>query len=237
MDAADFRHHLEREIQAYAAGLRLAQDARQWDAPVSSCPGWTIRDLTEHLIGIHYWVLDAIHGKGGTELEPPAATDDQLPAAFDTSAGLLLDALNQDSDTPCWTFAAEQTLGFWQRRQPHEHLVHRWDLHVALGAPASLDAELAADGIDEVVTFFWPRQVAMGRAEAPTDQLALKTDRGQTWAIGSLENTQAPVATLTGPAESLLLALWKRIPADHASLEWSGDQAAGEALLALKLVP
>jgi uncharacterized protein (TIGR03083 family) len=238
MDADHFREHLKREITAYAEGLRVARDRSAWDAPVSACPGWVIRDLTHHLIEIHYWVLDAIRGKGNTDVTPPPASDNELPEAFATSTALLLEALDQDPDTPCWTFATEQTLRFWQRRQPHEHMIHRWDLKVALGLPTSLDATLAADGIDEVATFFWPRQVAMGRAEQPTEQLAIAaTDTAQTWLVGNLTHTSQPVATLTGPAESLLLALWKRVPADHPTLTWSGDQTAGKKLLALKLAP
>lgn len=239
MEAEDYRSHLKREILAYSAGLTLANDRGLWNSPVLACPDWSIRDLTEHLIGIHYWVLDAIRGKGGTALQPPAAIDDALPEAFAASTALLLEALDQDPDTPCWTFATEQqSLRFWQRRQPHEHLIHRWDLEAALGIPTNLDATLATDGIDEVVTFFWPRQVALGRVEAPSDTLALTTtDSGKTWTIGSPEKATTPVATLSGPAELVVLALWKRIPAEHPSLVWYGDQAAGQALLALKLVP
>jgi uncharacterized protein (TIGR03083 family) len=238
METAAFRRHLEREITSYDAGLRLARANELWDAPVSSCPGWTIRDLTEHLIGIHYWVLDAIGGKGGTELERPPATDDRLPDAFLTSTDLLLTALDQDPETPCWTFGDRQSLSFWQRRQPHEHQIHRWDLETALGHAATLDSELASDGVDEVVTFFWPRQITLGRTAEPFGQLALRvTGSERSWLLGNLTSTSEPVASLSGSAEDLLLALWKRLPADAATLTWSGDIEAGRAILAQKLVP
>ena len=45
------------------------------------------------------------------------------------------------------------------------------------------------------------------------------------------------MATLTGSAADVLLALWGRIPPDSLTLRWSGDQAAGSALLGLKIVP
>lgn len=238
MDAATYRGHLQREVTAYAAALRRAAASNAWTAPVPSCPGWNIRDLTDHVIGIHYWVLDAIAGKGGTALEPPAATDDELPSAFEVSSGLLLEALDQDPATPCWTFGDNRTLAFWQRRQPHEHQIHRWDLEMALGLSPTLDSALAADGIDEVVRFFWPRQVALGRAEEPSGQLALATsDTDHNWLLGNLTATFEPVAALTGDADDVLLALWKRLPAQDPQLTWSGDVAAGRAILALKVVP
>lgn len=238
MDADTFRRHLQREVAAYSAALDRVAEANAWHKPVPSCPGWTVRDLTDHLIGIHYWVIDAINNKGGTELERPAATDEELPAAFRTSTSQLLTALDTDPATPCWTFGNNQTVGFWQRRQPHEHQIHRWDLEQALGQSSRLESELATDGIDEVVSFFWPRQVALGRVAEPSERLTL-TDRdtGRTWHLGNLTTTQDPVAALTGSPEAVLLALWQRIPLDDPRLSWSGDDGAGRDLLRLKVVP
>ena len=68
---------------------------------------------------------------------------------------MLQRALDRDPGTACWTFAVDVasgggTVGFWQRRQPHEHAIHRWDFEVALGLMPTLDPSPAADGIDEV---------------------------------------------------------------------------------------
>jgi uncharacterized protein (TIGR03083 family) len=41
------------------------------------------------------------------------------------------------------------TVGFWQRRQAHETAMHRIDAEAAAGDVHPIDAELAADGIDE----------------------------------------------------------------------------------------
>ena len=246
MDASDFRRHLQREVASYAAGLRVAHEQAAWDRPIAACPCWSVRTLTDHLIGIHYWVRDVISGRTGLDLVPPTATNDELPAAFAESAHRLIAALDQDADTPCWTFGDPQLdtqkLGFWQRRQPHEHQIHRWDLETALDTSLTvdrtLDPALAADGIDEVVTFFWPRQVALGRATAPLNHVAItETDTGHTWLLGSLTSTTTPIATLSGRAEDVLLALWKRLPSDHEGLAWSGDIAAGHAIVSHKLVP
>jgi len=243
MDSEALRGHLEREVSAYAAGLaRACMEPSQLDSAVAACPGWDVRDLTHHLIGIHYWVIDAINGRGGEDLGPPPAADRDLVRAFSTSSGLLLDALDGDPTSPCWTIGEDHTLGFWQRRQPHEHSIHRWDLETALGlvktdpAPV-LDPQLSTDGIDEVVTFFWPRQVAMGRAQPPSGRLEIVCfDSGGVWYIDDPATSDRPVvATLAGPSPELLLTLWKR-RADQDG-DWTGDAEAGRAVLGLKLVP
>ncbi len=42
-------------------------------------------------------------------------------------------------------------------------------------------------------------------------------------------------ATLTAPAQTLLLHLWKRLPPEDPALSWAGDRAAGRRLLAMPL--
>ncbi len=242
MDSQTFRAHLDRELTTYADLLGTVDSSGAWGSAVPSCPGWAIRDLTHHLIGLHYWVTDAVNGGSGREFGPPMPDDREIAEAFLTSAAMLRRALDRDPGTACWTFAVDVasgggTIGFWQRRQPHEHAIHRWDLEVALGLVPTLDPVLAADGIDEVLTMFWPRQVALGRTEEPVDQLeVVATETDRTWLLGRLTPGN-PVATLTGSAADVLLALWGRIPPDSLTLHWSGDQAAGSTLLGLKIVP
>ncbi|MGL5809366.1 MAG: maleylpyruvate isomerase family mycothiol-dependent enzyme [Nocardioides sp.] len=246
MDTATYRAHLQREIASFAAGLEsTAADPALMARPVSGCPGWNLRDLTHHLVGLHYWVIDAVTGERGSnpfgKTDPPDGTD--LVAAFAESSATLLEVLDADPETPCWTIADPGNVGFWQRRQPQEHSIHRWDLEIAVDLPAgpgtaALDPGLADDGIDEIVAMFWPRQVALGRATPPTTRLEIRTDTGSRWLIGDPEHPGGPVvASVAGPAPALLLALWKRYPADHPELSWSGDAIAGREILALKLAP
>jgi hypothetical protein len=46
---------------------------------------------------------------------------------------------------------------FWHRRVAHEASVHRWDIEQAVGIDHTIDAALAADGIDEYLGIvpFW----------------------------------------------------------------------------------
>lgn len=242
MDSHTSRSHLGHELAAYADRLASVDAAAAWATPVPSCPGWAIRDLTHHLIGLHYWVTDAVNGGVGQEAGPPMAADDRLAPAFLTSSAMLREALDRDPETPCWTLAGDHatgggTVGFWQRRQTHEHVIHRWDLELSLGLTPTLDPALSSDGIDEVVTMFWPRQVALGRATEPIEQLQLvAADTDRSWLLGSLSPTN-PIATMTGSASDVMLALWKRIPPDSPTLRWSGDQMSGTALLGRRITP
>lgn len=124
-----------------------------------------------------------------------------------------------------------RTVGFWQRRQVHEHRIHRWDLEQALGRAEPLDPQLAHDGLDEIATMFWPRQVRLGRAVMPAHGLRVSTsDTDGEWIFGD-----TAVATLSGPAADLLLVLMHRYAPD--ALTWSGDVEQGRSVLALALAP
>ncbi len=61
---------------------------------------------------------------------------------------------------PAWTFVPAGpnagTAGFWTRRQAHELTVHRYDAQLAAGTTAPVDADLAADGIDELLVVMLP---------------------------------------------------------------------------------
>ncbi|QCR19076.1 maleylpyruvate isomerase family mycothiol-dependent enzyme [Agrococcus sp. SGAir0287] len=228
----DLRIHLAREVRAMVALARRADDEDAWDAPVPSCPGWSLRDLVAHVGGIERWVLHALAHGDGDAPAPRVPDDAGLAAWLAGSAQALLEALAVDPATPAWTMAPPRTVGFWIRRQAHEHAIHAWDAAVALGDAPSLDAGLAADGIEEVVGTLWPRQLRLGRVVAPDLGLALVADGGGTWLLGGEAAT-----TLAGDAEALALALWHRIPADDPRLRWSGDVTVGRSVLALPLAP
>jgi hypothetical protein len=132
--------------------------------------------------------------------------------------------------------AAEKTAASWARRQAHELVVHRMDLEAAVGIPhAPVDADLAEDGVDELLTVVVPRWAhtePLSSAQATAAVTA--TDTGRSWSIGIAQGavTVQPDrsgtedAHLQGDATQLLLRLWGR-PADVVV---DGDPAA-EALL------
>jgi uncharacterized protein (TIGR03083 family) len=231
------RYHaaLERDAAAFATLLGSAD----LDRPVPSCPGWTLDDLARHLGGIHRWARDAVlTGAPGTQESGPADRA-ELTDWFVRGAALLLDVLRTtDPDAPAWTFGPHpRTASFWSRRQAQETAVHLWDARTSQGEPAPLDADLAADGVDEVATVFLPRQVRLGRIAPLAHGVRLQLDDGSAYLLAGdgTDPGAAVEATLAGPADRVLLALWGR--AGLEDLAVTGDPAAVAAALAAGITP
>jgi uncharacterized protein (TIGR03083 family) len=143
-------------IAVNAAALVDAAEVAGLDAPVPSCPDWVVADLLAHIGQVHRWAAanttrDAdAEFWSSREIDAPAA-----PARADwvrEGATALVTALDLDPETPAWTFGDFPSLvGFWQRRQAHETVMHRVDAQLAAGAVDAIDPTLAADGIDELL--------------------------------------------------------------------------------------
>ena len=72
--------------------------------------------------------------------------------------------------TPAWSWwEPDQTVGFWYRRMALETVVHRVDVETQFGPPSAIDAALAVDGIDEVLTLMLAGddEAAARRSRAP----------------------------------------------------------------------
>lgn len=206
-------------------------------AAVPSCPGWSMTDLALHLSGTQRWstqiVLSGVRGE-----HPVGPADrDGLERWFVEGAEQLVLALREsDPDAPTWTFGPQPRLiSFWSRRMAHEVAVHLWDAKASQGLAFDIDAELAADGIDEVCTVFLPMRLKQGAIPQLEQSLLLEpTDSPGASFLLTARQPDAqpgPQVTLRGPAGDLLLALWGRIAID--GLEIEGDEAlAREFLLA-----
>ncbi|MDQ1628357.1 MAG: hypothetical protein QOI54_2101 [Actinomycetota bacterium] len=220
---------------------RLLADA-PLDRPVPSCPGWLVRDLVGHLGSVHRWATEVVRTGGVARPPEPPSEDAQLAPWFaQGAAGLTTTLAGADPSAGCWTFAPPHRVGFWSRRQLHETTVHRWDLEAALGRDSGLDPRLAADGIDEVVTMFFPRQVRLGREAPLTDVLALVDNAtGRRWVLagdGTTDVDGTPDATVTGDAADLLLLLWQRHSLDDGAVGADGSREAAERVLSARLTP
>lgn len=203
-----------------------------WARSVPACPGWSLTDLVGHLGEVHRWVVTAVeegHGRGAASPPGPAS----LAGWWHDGATRLRATLTVDPAAPAWSFhPPQQIVGFWQRRQLHENLVHRIDVEQALGAPRGpVRAEAAADGLAEVADIFVPRRLREGRLDPLPATVALRpTDvEGDGVVIGEGE----PVAEVSGASEALYLALWKR--GGTGELAWSGDADLGARVLAMPL--
>jgi uncharacterized protein (TIGR03083 family) len=223
----DHLRHLRADVEAILAVL----DTAALTEPVSACPGWTLRELVEHLGSVHRWATGIVRSGAPAPLDEERGIDDLRPW-FTAGAQALVEALAAaDPEAPCWTFTSARTMAFWPRRQALETVVHRWDAERAAGEPGPIDAGLAADGVDEVVTLMVPRQIKLQRIPALPATLQLHaTDTGDDWVLGDGE----PTARVEGSAEHLLLLLWHRLDPGDPRVRTSGDATA---VLRLALAP
>jgi uncharacterized protein (TIGR03083 family) len=222
---------LARESKALAEAAAAAGPS----AAVPSCPGWTVSDLLVHCASGDYWARSIIEQKTTervpTELPEDPPTGDALAPWFLAGAHALIDALSAaDPSTPVWTFSpADRTARFWFRRRAHETSIHRYDAQLAAGMMAEvIDAPLAADGVDEFLTFFVPRwgKDAVGTGE--TLHFHCTDVDGEWLLVGSedgvtvtREHAKGDVAA-RGSASDLMLFVWGRVPASQ--VEAFGDE-------------
>lgn len=227
--------HLGRAGDAFAACLGTGD----LDAPVPACPGWTLTDLAHHLGGVHRWARTAVvEGRPGPETVDAPTDRATLVGWFRDGAAALVDTLRAtDPTTPCWTFGPKpRVAAFWVRRQTHETVLHTVDAAESQGTTTSLDPALALDGVDEVVTMFFPRQLRLGRTAPLPATLGLAPTEGGRWVLGG-DGDPDPDAIVSGPAAAVLLLLWHRIGLDDPRLTVAGSRAAADAVLAAALTP
>jgi uncharacterized protein (TIGR03083 family) len=206
----------------------VALDPSTFAQPVEPCPGWTVADVFSHTSRVHRWAARILRS-GATErvssrLDPPLPTEpDELHAAFAEGAAELLTTLaacDLDADVWAWTGAREPGR-WWLRRQLHETIVHLWDAQVgATGSHTTIDGELGADGVDELLSVYLP--LVPGGA-FPVDATVhvhatdVAAEGGGEWLLRGTgdgiavtrEHAKGDVAA-RGPATDLLALLWGR---------------------------
>jgi uncharacterized protein (TIGR03083 family) len=201
--------------------------------PVAACPGWTVRELVEHLGGVHRWATKIVRTGAPHPDEQPHGVED-LPAWFAEGAGALIATLAaSDPVAACWSFTTDRTAGFWRRRQALETAMHRWDAERAIGEPGVIDPALAAAGVAEVVELMVPRQLRLDRlAPLPAGIELRASDTAGSWTLGD-----GRAASVEATAETLLLLLWHRVDPADPRVRIDGDRETAHAILRLALTP
>jgi uncharacterized protein (TIGR03083 family) len=222
-----YLEHLRADVDRILVALRDGLGSE----PVAACPGWSLRELAEHLGGVHRWAMEVVRtGEVADEVEPEG---DVVPW-FEAGADALLDVFaTTPLDRPTWSFAGPATAGWWLRRQALETVVHRWDAQRAVGEPERIDPALAADGLAEVADVLLPRQVRLGRMPAVQPVRLAPVDAGDPALLGDGD----PIATVSAPAEVLLLLLWHRVDPADPRLRFDGDAATAREVLGRALAP
>src|SRR3982750_3413558 len=128
-------------------------------AKVEHCPGWSVADLVWHLSEVHwFWgtiVEERLAAPPEDSRRPPRPADEDLVDGFVSGAARLLQVLRQaDQSASCWTWAPQQQdVAFITRHQVQEAAVHHWDAAHAAGMELVLDPVVAADCVEEFLTF------------------------------------------------------------------------------------
>lgn len=238
-----------------------------WSVP--SCPPWSVADLLWHVTEVHhFWRTVLAEGLAdATEYVQPTRPDGhELMAMYRVGAERLIDTLRATpDDTPvdvalrAWSedHSARSVL----RRMAHETAVHLIDAQQSVRrrpgsgdsatdppvvepssveAPA-MDAELASDGIDELLHHFAADPGDLGPDQTTREQAPLGgtvhlhcTDVAGEWLVvdgadGSLDITREHAkgdCAIRGPAAQILMALWRRAPLDGLDVIGDGELAA-----------
>jgi uncharacterized protein (TIGR03083 family) len=239
VESLDHLALLERATDRFAAIVREASG----DEPVPACGPWTVSDLVVHLGTVHRWAASIVlSGQRLAEPAEPLVVGAHADWYAGTAAALLAALRAVDPAEPVPNFSrVDETAAFWPRRQLHEVTVHTVDVLQALGrdeAHVAVPAGLAADGVGEVLSTFFPRMTARGaRPDVRSRVRLVADDVDRSWVVAPGEDESAtPVQlpstadagdTVTGSASDLYLALWHRVPRER--LRFRG--ADGIALL------
>ncbi|MBB5628289.1 maleylpyruvate isomerase family mycothiol-dependent enzyme [Sphaerisporangium krabiense] len=237
----------ERFIAAAEAETsRMAAAAREAgpEAPVPTCPGWSVTKLLKHLGIVQRWAAHIV----GERVQVPVGTRQvpvELPGDPGDYPGWLEDGGRALAATlraagpgaPVWSWGPGGTAGFWARRMAHEAAVHRADAEIAAGLAPRFDARLAADGVDEflgnlgMVPAVAERLAALGEEsrtlhfhatdlDGAGEWLVRLTPGGFTWEHG---HGKGDVAA-RGTASDLLLLVYGRSDPASGRVEVLGDE-------------
>jgi len=245
LEFPDLLRFIDERSTAFRAAVASAPSL---DAPVPTCPEWTLFDLAQHLgEGRRAWAATVAAGPGATGKaaptgEPEAPREaEALSAWLAASTQQLLDALRAAGpERGCWTWwgrsQSPQNGAAVARRQLHEIAVHTYDAQLAAGAPQPLPEAVALDGVDEFLTTICTTTVAWPYEPAVVDY---HVTEGGSWrnrlsADGSrIVRPASPGTTADaaarGPAADLVLAFYGRIPLD--TLELDGNRELFDQLV------
>ena len=229
MEPDEYLPVLQRANGRFAEAAAAAVLDRGWSAPVPCCPDWRLRDLVSHLAEVQHfwaWVVRTRAADPSTYAEPSRRPDDELLGFLLAQSAELETALaGADPAERVWTWAPQQDVAFVLRRQTQEAVVHTVDVEQVLGDVRPIPPDVALDGLDEWLEVLVPGVLPEGPPPDahPVVLHAVDADAERVLFPGS---RPFPIATLTGNAGDLLLAVWRRVPLEVLTVDGDGLQAA-----------
>jgi uncharacterized protein (TIGR03083 family) len=243
------------EIRASAARLADITSTHDPALPVPTCPDWTLRQLAAHVGRVHRWAAEIVSTRAAERIAFDAVPDGKFPAGpaeqaawLNAGAARVIAAITAAAGDLVWAFGRLAPADFWARRQAQETMMHRVDAELAVGGDVVLDAQLAADGIDEWLGMVAGPRSRRGddgsaalpvgaalhlRARGPDEEsdddewLISGTSDGLSVRRGAASRSDGGDAdvSVSGPADRLLLVLVRRAAADDPAISVTGDGA------------
>ena len=233
--------HLDGLRDAMVAFVRYA-DRAGLQAPVPTCPDWTVRDLVAHQGMVHRWAAALVRGEADVDPDAFEAAGRDCADPLEWLRNGVIDLAETLTRAPADTTAlvflndAPAPREFWARRQCHETTVHAVDaLSASLGRPPRadetwIDPAVAVDGIDELLGGFLTRPRSQLRCDDDAVLVVAPDDAPDWWRV-DLGPRPAVTSRRTGPRESgdwelqgtavdLYLSLWNRTRREGLDGTW-----------------
>lgn len=224
---------LDWALEAMAGELWWLAEGRL-DLPTPSCPDWRMRDLVHHLGNVALYVRACLDAGGPqpefTDAAPPADAV-LIDWARRHWQGVTIRLAGCAPDAPAWNWSLEAPVApFWTRCLTHEVVVHAWDAAQAVGASLIIPADIAVDGVDEILTTHLPAGAEQGRHFPPRGQVQVRsTDTGHGWQVRTSPYSVRADVVDPGDADlleagcvELYLGLWGRraLPVQDGRPDW-----------------
>jgi len=229
MELDEYLPILQRADARFAEAAAHAVLAKGWQARVPGCPDWRLADLVWHLAEVQHfwaWVVRSRAEDPSTYAEPARRPDDELLGYLSAASAELETVLaGAEPSQRVWTWAPRRDVAFVLRRQAQEAVVHTVDVEQVLGDVRPIPADVGLDGLDEWLEVMVPAALPEGPPETahPVVFHAVDADAERTLFPGT---RPFPIATVTGTAGDLLLAVWRRLPMEVLTVDGDGLQAA-----------
>ena len=189
----DLNTTYRRTVESWNDQVRRVGDD-QWDLP-TPCTDWTVRDLVNHVTGEDLWTVPLVEGSTIEEVGDRFDGDVLGDEPGDTALGAADDAAAAVAERlpaggTVHLSYGEERLEEYVSQLAADHLVHGWDLAVAVGAAPRLDPDLVTD----VAAWFAEREEIYRSAGAigpragsyddPQDDLLARFGRDPGWRQG-----------------------------------------------------
>ncbi|MDX6284039.1 MAG: hypothetical protein QOH03_5110 [Kribbellaceae bacterium] len=210
MDIVELHRRAVAEFVRQVGAVR----ADQWGDP-TPCEDWTVRDLVNHVVGEERWTVPLMAGRTieevGDSLDGDLLGDDPAVAAKQ-AAGAAQEALAEGipRDAIVLLSYGEESAAEYAHQLAADHLVHGWDLAVAIGGTTQFDPEV----VEAVASWFEDREQlyrgggAIGpRVEgfsSPTDSLIGAFGRDPAWTPGHTAVALLSAAFAVGDVDAIM---------------------------------